>query len=55
MDLLTSGDAGARHSACMALGQIGPTARAALPALRAALSAQALGRCAVRSIQRIEP
>lgn len=54
-DLLTANDNGGRMSACMALGQIGPGAKAALPALRAALSDPVLSGCAARSIQRIEP
>jgi HEAT repeat protein len=52
IDLLASSDAGSRLSACVALGHIGQAA--GLPALRAALSDQALNRCAARSIQRIE-
>lgn len=52
--LLTASDKGGRMSACMALGQIGPGARAALPALRVALSDPMVSGCAARSIQRIE-
>ena len=54
INLLTATEKGGRISACMALGQIGPGAKAALPALRTALSDPAVNRCAARSIQRIE-
>jgi hypothetical protein len=55
-ELLKNGDEGSRNSACIALGQIGPAAKAALPALRAALAdkSQDVRRFAARAIQRIE-
>jgi hypothetical protein len=54
IDLLTANGNGGRMSACMALGQIGSGAKAALPAFRVALSDPVLSGCAARSIQRIE-
>jgi HEAT repeat protein len=54
--LLESADERARNSACIALGKIGPLAKAALPALRAALfdASPDVRRFAARAIQRIE-
>jgi HEAT repeat protein len=55
-ELLKNDDEGSRNSACIALGKIGPAAKAALPALRVALSdkSQDVRRFAAEAIQRIE-
>ena len=53
---LLKGDEGSRNSACLALGQIGPAARTALPALQAALAdtSESVRRFAARAILQIE-
>ena len=55
-ELLKNENVGSRNSACIALAQIGPAAKAALPALRVALSdkSQEVRRFAARAIERIE-
>ena len=56
IEALEHGDVAARNSATFSLGQIGPGARAALPALRAALSdpEESVRRSASTAIERLE-
>jgi len=54
--LLTDSDEGSRNSACIGLAGIGPAAKAALPALRVALSDPSadVRRFAQRAIDKID-